>query len=134
VIYLSITPPPPFSTLSSEDSSWFPQKPAANNLGNKSYLLDSWNLQISACALITVRHVHFFIFILCTSYLPFLQALLRRLHNAKLRDLHCTPNITRDNKSRRMRWAGRAARMRNPKGTYWSLVGRPERKEATWKT
>jgi hypothetical protein len=35
----------------------------------------------------------------------------RRLHNEELYDLYCSPNIIRAIKSRRMRWAGHAARM-----------------------
>ena len=35
----------------------------------------------------------------------------RRLHNEKLNDLYCSPNIVRVIKSRRMRWAGHVARM-----------------------
>ena len=31
---------------------------------------------------------------------------LRKLHNEKLSDLYCSPNIVRVIKSRRMRWAG----------------------------
>ena len=36
----------------------------------------------------------------------------RKLHNEELNDLYCSPNIVRVIKSRRMRWAGRVARMR----------------------
>ena len=35
----------------------------------------------------------------------------RRLHNEKLHSLYCSPNIVRVIKSRRLRWAGRIARM-----------------------
>ena len=35
----------------------------------------------------------------------------RRLHNEELNDLYSSPNIVRVIKSRRMRWAGHAARM-----------------------
>ena len=34
-----------------------------------------------------------------------------KLHNAKLHALHSSPNIIRNLKSRRMRWAGHVARM-----------------------
>ena len=36
----------------------------------------------------------------------------RKLHNGQLRDLYCTLDIIRVNKSRIMRWVGRVARMR----------------------
>jgi hypothetical protein len=35
----------------------------------------------------------------------------RKLHNEELRDLYSSPSIIRIIKSRRMRWAGRVARM-----------------------
>jgi hypothetical protein len=35
----------------------------------------------------------------------------RKLHNEELRNLYSSPNIIRMIKSRRMRWAGHAARM-----------------------
>jgi hypothetical protein len=35
----------------------------------------------------------------------------RRLHNEKLHNLYASPNIIREMKSRRMRWAGHVARM-----------------------
>ena len=35
----------------------------------------------------------------------------RKLHNEELTDLHCSPNIVRVIKSRRMGWAGHVARM-----------------------
>ena len=38
------------------------------------------------------------------------------------------PNIVRVIKSRRMRWAGHAARMRERRGVYRVLVGKPEGK------
>ena len=36
---------------------------------------------------------------------------LRKLHNEELNDLYCSPNIVREMKSIRMRWAGHVARM-----------------------
>ena len=36
----------------------------------------------------------------------------RKLHNEELKDLYSLPNIVRVVKSRRMRWAGHVARMR----------------------
>ena len=35
----------------------------------------------------------------------------RKLHNVELNDLYCSPSIVRVINARRMRWAGRAARM-----------------------
>ena len=50
----------------------------------------------------------------------------RRLHNEELNDLYSSPNIVRVIKSRRMRWAGHAARMGEARGVYRVLVGKPE--------
>ena len=50
----------------------------------------------------------------------------RKLHNEKLSDMYCSPNIVRVIKSRRMRWAGRLARMVERKGAHRVLVGKPE--------
>ena len=52
----------------------------------------------------------------------------RRLHNVELNDLYSSPNIVRVIKSRRMRWAGNVARMREERGAYMVLVGKPEGK------
>jgi hypothetical protein len=52
----------------------------------------------------------------------------RRLHNEGLNDLYSSPNIIRIIKSRRMRWAGHVAGMREKRGVYRILVGRPEGK------
>jgi hypothetical protein len=52
----------------------------------------------------------------------------RKLHNKELRDLYPSPNINRIIKSRRMRWAGHVARMREKRGAYRLLVGKPEGK------
>ena len=54
----------------------------------------------------------------------------RRLHNEKLNDLYCSPNIVRVIKSRRMRWAGHVVRMGEEREVYRVLVGKPEGKEA----
>jgi len=42
----------------------------------------------------------------------------RKLHNEELSDLYSLPNIVRIIKSRRMRWAGRVARMGERKVLY----------------
>jgi len=52
----------------------------------------------------------------------------RKLHNEELNDLYCSPNIVREIKSRRMRWAGHVARMRERRGVYRVLVGKREGK------
>ena len=52
----------------------------------------------------------------------------RKLHNEELRDLYSLPNIVRVVKSRRMRWAGHVARMREGRGVNRILVGKPEGK------
>jgi hypothetical protein len=46
----------------------------------------------------------------------------RKLHNEKLNDLYCSPNIVRVIKSRRMRWAGHVACMGERKDLYRVLV------------
>ena len=50
----------------------------------------------------------------------------RRLHNEELNDLYCSPNIVREIKSRKMRWAGHVARMGEERRVYRVLVGKPE--------
>ena len=50
----------------------------------------------------------------------------RRMHNEELNDLYSSPNIVRVVKSRRMRWAGHAARMGEERGVYRVLVEKPE--------
>jgi hypothetical protein len=50
----------------------------------------------------------------------------RRLYNEELNDLYSSSNIIRVIKSRRLRWAGHAARMGEERGAYRILVGRPE--------
>jgi hypothetical protein len=52
----------------------------------------------------------------------------RKLHNDELHNLYSSPNIVMVIKSRRMRWAGHVARMREGRGVYRILVGRPEGK------
>ena len=44
----------------------------------------------------------------------------RGLHNEELNDLYSSPNIVGVIKSRRMRWAGRVARMGEERGVYRS--------------
>jgi len=48
--------------------------------------------------------------------------------NEELNDLYSLPNIVRVVKSKRMRWAGHVARMREDTGVHRVLVGKPEGK------
>jgi hypothetical protein len=50
------------------------------------------------------------------------------MYNDELHSLHSSPNIVRVIKSRRMRWAGHVARMREGRSVYRVLVGRSEGK------
>jgi hypothetical protein len=52
----------------------------------------------------------------------------RKLHNWELHYLFSSPDIIRQIKSRRMRWAGHVARMGEGRNLYRVLVGKPERK------
>ena len=47
----------------------------------------------------------------------------RKLHNEELNDLYSSPNIVRVIKSRRLRWAGHVARMKEGRGVHKVLVG-----------
>jgi len=51
-----------------------------------------------------------------------------KLHNEELNDLYFSPNILRLIKSRRMRWAGHAARTAERRIVYRVLVGKPKGK------
>jgi hypothetical protein len=52
----------------------------------------------------------------------------RRMHNGELRNLYSSPDIIRQIKSRRMRWAGHVARMGEGRNVYRVLVGKTEGK------
>jgi hypothetical protein len=52
----------------------------------------------------------------------------RKLHNGELHNLYSSPDITRQIKSRRMRWAGQVARTGEGRNVYRVLVGKPEGK------
>ncbi|KAJ4445793.1 hypothetical protein ANN_12478 [Periplaneta americana] len=52
----------------------------------------------------------------------------RKLHNTELQALYSSPDIIRNIKSRRLRWAGHVARMGESRNAYRVLVGRLERK------
>jgi hypothetical protein len=51
-----------------------------------------------------------------------------KLHNEELHELRSSSSIIRIIKSRRMRWAGHVAQMREKRNVYRSLVGKPEGK------
>jgi hypothetical protein len=50
----------------------------------------------------------------------------RKLHNEELHNLYSSPDIIRQVKSRRMRWAGHVSRMGEERKVYRVLVGKPE--------
>jgi hypothetical protein len=50
----------------------------------------------------------------------------RKLHNEELHNLYSSPSIIRMIKSRRMRWAGHAARMGAKRNANRILVGNPD--------
>jgi hypothetical protein len=52
----------------------------------------------------------------------------RKLHSEELHNLYSSPDIIRQIKSRRMRWAGHMARMGKERKLYKVLVGKPEGK------
>jgi hypothetical protein len=58
----------------------------------------------------------------------------RKLHSEEVHNLYSCPDIIRQVKSRRMRWAGHVARMGEERKVYKFLVGKARRKETTWKT
>ena len=49
----------------------------------------------------------------------------RRLHNEELHSLYRSPNIVRVIRSRRLRWAGHAARMVEGRSAFKMLTGKP---------
>jgi hypothetical protein len=51
-----------------------------------------------------------------------------KLHNEELHNLYSSPDIIRQIKSRRMRWAGHVTRMGEGRNVYRVLVGNPEGK------
>jgi hypothetical protein len=52
----------------------------------------------------------------------------RRLHNQEFHNLYASSNIVRVIKSRKIRWAGRIARMGKMRNGYHILIGKPEGK------
>jgi hypothetical protein len=53
----------------------------------------------------------------------------RKLHSGELHNLYSSPDVIRQIKSRRMRWAGHVARMGEGRNLYRALVGKPEGKD-----
>jgi hypothetical protein len=53
----------------------------------------------------------------------------RKLHTEELHNLYSSPDIIRQIKSRRMRWAGHVARMGEGRNVYRVLMGKPEGKK-----
>ena len=54
--------------------------------------------------------------------------ILSLFYKEELHNLHRTPNTARVNKSRRLRWAGHVSRMKEVRGTFKILTGKPTRK------
>jgi hypothetical protein len=54
----------------------------------------------------------------------------RKLHNEELRNLYFLPSIIRIMKSRRMRWEGHVAQMKEKRNIYRLLVEKPERRRS----
>jgi hypothetical protein len=52
----------------------------------------------------------------------------RKLNNGELHNLYSSPDVIRQIKSRRMRWAGHVARMGEGRNMYRILVEKPEGK------
>jgi hypothetical protein len=52
----------------------------------------------------------------------------RKLHSEELHNLYSSPDIIKQVKSRRMRWAGHVASMGEERKVYKVLVGKPEGK------
>jgi hypothetical protein len=52
----------------------------------------------------------------------------RKLHSGELCNLYSSPDIIRQTKSRRMRWAGHVARMGERRNVYRILMGSPNEK------
>jgi hypothetical protein len=52
----------------------------------------------------------------------------RKLHNGELHDFYSSSDITRQIKSRRIRWVGHVARMGEGRNVYMVVVGKPKGK------
>jgi hypothetical protein len=53
----------------------------------------------------------------------------RKLHNEELHNFYSSPDIIRQIKSRRIRWAGNVAHMGQERKVYKVLVGKPKGKK-----
>jgi hypothetical protein len=53
----------------------------------------------------------------------------RKLHSGELHNLYLSPDIIRQNKLKRMRWAGHVACLGERRNLYRVLVGKPVRKK-----
>jgi hypothetical protein len=51
------------------------------------------------------------------------------MHSEKLHNLYSSPNVIRQIKSRRMRWVGHVAHMREERKVYKFWEGKPERRD-----
>jgi hypothetical protein len=58
----------------------------------------------------------------------------RKLHSEDLHNFYSSPDIIRQIKSRRMKWAGHVACMGEGRKVYRILMGMPKGKKTTWKT
>jgi hypothetical protein len=67
-------------------------------------------------------------FITTSKKLKVYVTIWRKLRNEKLHSLYSSSDILRVIKSRRIRWAGRVARMQEGRCVYGVLFGRPEGK------
>jgi hypothetical protein len=86
----------------------------------------------------TVSESFIFLLFLVTSR-PYITAVLAlvyftswpnpKMHNEELHNLYSSPNIIRQVKSRRMRWAGYVARMGEERKVYKVLVGSPKERD-----
>ena len=56
----------------------------------------------------------------------------RKIHNDELNDLHCSPNIVRVIKSRRIRWVGHVARMGGEESCIQGFGGGNLRERDHW--
>ena len=57
-----------------------------------------------------------------------------RLHNEKLHNLFHSPNIVREIKAKRLRWAGHLGRMGEGRNVFKILTGEPTGRNPLWRT